>query len=157
MYNKEDIYEPYEDFEWEKLYESEEGTKPDQYEQEAIILCKILEFLHPPRAKPMACLARLFALILYVKPDWLGKSSPTQVEVARILGISKSVMNAHVNEVRKYFGFQIAGMRDQKARDKFSKLCAARATELAESRRISRERKKSQRGESEQNSGNNTA
>lgn len=142
MYNKEDIYEPHEDFQWDSVYEKEEGIKPDQYELEAIILCKILEFLHPPRAKPMACLARLFSLILYIKPDWLGKSSPTQVEVANMLGISKSVMNAHVNEVRKYFGFQIAGMRDQKARDKFSKLCANRANELAEARRVGRDKRK---------------
>ena len=113
------------------------------YEQEAVILCKILEFLHPPRAKPQECLARLFSLILYIKPDWLGKSSPTQVEVAKMLNISKSVMNAHMNEVRKYFGFQIAGMRDQKARDKFSKLCTERAEELAEARRVSREKRKS--------------
>ena len=149
MYNEEDIYEPFCEFDWDQITLAEEGMKPDMYEQEAVILCKILEFLHPPRAKPQACLARLFSLILYIKPDWLGKSSPTQVEVARMLNISKSVMNAHMNEVRKYFGFQIAGMRDQKARDKFSKLCAARASELAESRRVSRDKRKALRDDPE--------
>lgn len=148
MYNEGEIYEPFEEFDYDKIYKSEEGESPEMYEQEAIILCKILEFLHPPRAKPQACLARLFSLLIYLKPSWLGKSSPTQVEVARMLGISKSVMNAHMNEVRKYFGFQIAGMRDQKARDKFSKLCAARASELAEARRVSRDKRNALRDQS---------
>jgi hypothetical protein len=142
MYNKEQIFEPFDEFDYDSVYKSEEGEEPNQYEQEAIILQKILEFLHPARATVQASTCRLYGLILMLRPSWLmGKTNPTQVDVANMLGVSKSVMNAHVNEVRKCFGFQVSSMRSEEARAKFSKLCKSRASELAEARRQSRKNK----------------
>ena len=141
MYNKEDIYEAHDDFKWDEVYENEEGPQEDKYVNEGIILQRILEFLHPPRAKPQASLCRLYGLIFMLRPAWLGKSL-TQTDLARMLGVSKSVMNAHVNEVRREWGLMVGGMRSDKARAIFSKLCKARASELADARRASRDRRK---------------
>jgi len=52
MYNKEDIHEAHEEFKWDEVYENEEGPQAEKYVNEGIILQRILEFLHPPRAKP---------------------------------------------------------------------------------------------------------
>ena len=58
-----------------------------------------------------------------------------------MLGISKSVFNNHVIEIRKKWGFIINGQRSPAAIDKFSKSTKARAGELAEARRKARARK----------------
>ena len=143
MYNKQDIYEPYEEFPFDQLYEKEEGIEQKKHELEELILNKILEFLHPHRASPKSSLCRLFALLLICGRITGGKTNPTQVDIANKLGVSKSVMSAHCNAAKDFFGIKTSVCpRSEEAREKFRAICKSRAGELAEARNRSREKKK---------------
>ena len=135
MDNHNNYYEPHVNFDFESIYSKEEQPEEYNYPTESIILEAILEFLAPKRFKKNATLCRCYALIFILKPWFFGKPNITQVEVAEILGVSKQIFNQHVGEFRKKFGFHINGMRNEEAREKFSKITAARADELSEARR----------------------
>lgn len=143
MYNNNEFYEPNVDFDFESIYRKEEEEEEVDYLKESIVLNSLLDFLAPPRSRPQACLARLFALIYITRPAYFnGDSNITQVEVAKILGTSKQILNAHISELTKKYGFIKNGMRKEDARAKFSKICKARAGELAEARRKAQEKKR---------------
>ena len=136
MNNHNNYYEPHVDFDFEAIYAKEEQSEEVDYPTESIILGALLDFVAPKRFKKNATLCRLYAIIFICRPHYFGKPNITQVEVAEeILGVSKQIFNAHVSEFRKKFGFHINGMRNEEAREKFSKITAARADELSEARR----------------------
>ena len=136
-----EYFEPSVDFDFDSIYENEEGEEQVDYLKESIVLNELLEFIAPKRFKKNATLCRLYAVIFICRPHYFGKPSITQVEVAEILGVTKQIFNAHVNEFRKRFGFIVSGMRHDQAREKFSKICSERAGDLAEARRNARKEK----------------
>ena len=133
-----EYYEPSVEFDFDSIYEKEEQEDKVDYLKESIVLDALLEFIAPKRFKKNATLCRTFSLIFVCRPHYFGKPSITQVEVAEILGVTKQIFNAHVNEFRKKFGFIVSGMRHDTARAKFSKICKERAGELAEARKKAR-------------------
>ena len=137
-----EYYEPSVEFDFDAIYAKEEQEEEIDYLKESKVLNELLEFLAPKRFKKNATLCRVYSLIWVTRPHFFnGNPSITQVEVAEILGVTKQIFNAHVNEFRKRFGFIVSGMRHQEARDKFSKICSDRAEDLANARRKARKKR----------------
>lgn len=136
-------YEPSVNFDFESIYKKEEQEEEVDYLKESIVLNSLLDFLVPARSRPQTCLLRLFSLIYITRPAYFnGDSNITQVEVAEILNCSKQILNSHITELTKKYGFIKNGMRGENARKKFSKICKARSGELAEARRKAQKKRK---------------
>lgn len=97
------------------------------------VINAVCEWLYPGRARESTMLLRGYTLLWFLRPDWLG--NPTQVELAARLGVTKQVLGKLINKFRNTFGFYVAGMRGEDAREKFRVNAMARAGELAEARR----------------------
>lgn len=94
----------------------------------------ICEWLFPPQCRKATVLLRAYALVWFMRPNWLG--NPTQVELAKVLGVSKQTLGKVINQLRDKFGFYVAGMRHEEARAKFAANAKRHSRKLAKARRL---------------------
>lgn len=94
----------------------------------------ICEWILPLQCRKATVLLRAYVFVWFMRPSWLG--NPTQVELAKVLGVSKQTLGKVVNQLRDKFGFYVAGMRHEDARAKFAANAKRHAGKLARARKI---------------------
>lgn len=97
------------------------------------VLNAVCEWLYPARARKGTMVLRAYAFLWFLRPEWLG--NPTQVELAERLEVSKQTLGKVINKWRRHFGFYVAGMRGDEAREKFREHARKQAGALAAARR----------------------
>ena len=128
--------EPSVPFGYESVFANDDrshGQDEDQQDRLLKVLDALCEWLYPARSRKSTMTLRAYVFIWYLRPEWLG--NPSQVELAKRLRISKQSLGKVVNQMRRRFGFYVAGMRHDEARVKFAAHAKAKAPVLAEARR----------------------
>lgn len=115
------------------VMDDEDAVRVAMREQLQRVLQAVCEWLYPPRCRPTTVALRANVFIWFLRPEWLG--NPSQVELAERLEMSKQRLGTMINKWRKTFGFYVAGMRGDEAREKFAQHAKRHATELAAARR----------------------
>jgi hypothetical protein len=127
--------EPSVPFGYETVFarDDEPSHNEDQQDRLLKVLDVLCEWLYPARSRKSTMTLRAYVFIWYLRPEWLG--NPSQVELAKRLKISKQSLGKVVSQMRRRFGFYVAGMRHEEARAKFAAHAKAKAPVLAEARR----------------------
>lgn len=123
----------------EPVMDMEDAQRADQREALQRVLNAVCEWLYPARARQSTLVLRVYAFLWFLRPEWLG--NPSQVELAERLAVSKQVLGKVINRWRRHFGFYVAGMRGEEAREKFREHAMKQAGALAAARRRAVQRK----------------